>query len=289
MDAQQIKGLLSRILTNDGLVTLLTGAGVSAESGIPTFRGPEGYWTIGSRNYQPHEIATYAMFRQNPVEVWKWYLFRRSVCREAEPNPGHVAISEMETLLGDGFRLLTQNVDGLHLRAGNSLARTYQIHGNLNYMRCAKQCLDAIYPIPDTIPDKKRGCRLSDDELALLACPACGALSRPHVLLWDESYDERFYRFESSMRVAAQTALLMVVGTAGATNLPNRVAAEVLKRGKVIIDINVQRNVFSQVALQSNGGVFWQADSAQALPVITALMRSVKDDHKDKEVYSTSS
>ncbi|NOS74904.1 MAG: RNA polymerase subunit sigma, partial [Methyloglobulus sp.] len=115
------------------LITVLTGAGVSAESGIPTFRGEEGYWTVGSRNYQPSEIATQAMFQRNPKEVWKWFLYRRGICEDALPNPGHLAIVKMEKLLGSRFRLVTQNVDGLHLRAGSNIDRTYQVHGNLNY------------------------------------------------------------------------------------------------------------------------------------------------------------
>ena len=272
-DSEKLAGLLASKLEGDGLITILTGAGVSADSGIPTFRGPEGYWTIGSQNYQPHEIATLAMFQRHPVEVWKWYLFRRSVCRNAEPNPGHRAISEMEGLLGDRFRLLTQNVDGLHLRAGNTLDRTYQIHGNLNYMRCSRRCSETIVPVPDDIPAKDRDSELTDDELALLACPSCGALARPHVLLWDESYDETFYRFESSMQVARQTTLLIVAGTAGATNLPNQVAATVMRRGNTLVDINIQPNVFSEAARNSPDGMFYRESSVIALPVITELIR----------------
>lgn len=274
-EEKQLKRLLSQKLNHEGLITILTGAGVSAESGIPTFRGPEGYWTIGSRNYQPHEIATHAMFQQNPMEVWKWYLYRRTVCRAADPNPGHQAIVEMETHLGDRFRLLTQNVDGLHLRAGNSLQRTYQIHGNLNNMRCSNRCTDSIYPIPDKMPEKHRDSELTEADLALLACPACGALSRPHVLLWDESYNETFYRFESTMRVAGETSLLIVAGTAGATNLPNQVASQVLNMGHTIIDINIQPNVFSKAALSSHEGMFLQQSSVQALPMIAGFVREL--------------
>ncbi len=271
-DEEQLEILLTKKLEQDGLITIMTGAGVSAQSGIPTFRGPEGYWTIGSRNYQPHEIATHTMFRQNPVEVWKWYLFRRTVCREAHPNAGHAAIAQMETLLGNRFRLLTQNVDGLHLRAGNSAQKTFQIHGNLNYMRCARSCTDAIYPIPEQMPAKHRDSQLTDDELALLGCPDCGSLSRPHVLLWDESYHEVFYRYESTLCAAAETVLLIVAGTAGATNLPNQVAAEVLSRGNAIVDINIQPNVFSQAALRSRGGMFLQQTSVQALPMVAGYV-----------------
>src|SRR5262245_34496521 len=99
-------------------VIVLTGAGVSAESGIPTFRGKEGYWTVGAREYHPQELATHAAFEAMPLEVWAWYLYRRGVCRAAAPNPAHAAIAAIERALGNRFVLVTQNVDGLHLRAG---------------------------------------------------------------------------------------------------------------------------------------------------------------------------
>ncbi len=140
------------IVQSKGRITVLTGAGISAESGIPTFRGPEGYWTIGSAEYHPQEMATLAMYKQQPLEVWKWYCYRRSICLNASPNTGHAALVELENRIGDRFTLITQNVDGLHLAAGNSRQRTYQIHGNINFMRCSYECTGTIYPIPEIIP-----------------------------------------------------------------------------------------------------------------------------------------
>ena len=81
-----VRELLDAGLSGDGPIVALTGAGISAESGIPTFRGPEGYWKIGSKNYQPEELATWSTFSKMPDEVWAWYLYRRGVCRAAEPN-----------------------------------------------------------------------------------------------------------------------------------------------------------------------------------------------------------
>ncbi|MEM9195817.1 MAG: Sir2 family NAD-dependent protein deacetylase, partial [Myxococcota bacterium] len=129
------EALLEQSRTLSGKVVFLTGAGISAESGIPTFRGEEGYWRVGSQNYHPQEMATRAAFRAMPDEVWAWYLYRRSVCRAADPNAAHRAVADLDSALGDGFLLVTQNVDGLHLRAGSPLERTYQIHGNIDYMR----------------------------------------------------------------------------------------------------------------------------------------------------------
>ena len=177
--------LLRQFKESGGRVTILTGAGISAESGIPTFRGPEGYWTVGSREYRPEEMATQAMFAQAPWEVWAWYLYRRTVCKSAKPNDGHRAVVEMELLFGDGFRLITQNVDGLHLQAGNSDSRTYQIHGNLHLMRCAHACSQALFPFPTGVGDKGKNQAVTEVEKSLLRCPRCHGLARPHVLWFD--------------------------------------------------------------------------------------------------------
>ncbi len=234
-------------------ITVMTGAGVSAESNIPTFRGPEGYWTVGSKEYHPQEMATHAMFMQQPYEVWKWYCYRRSVCVNADPNSGHFALVKMEEILQDRFTLITQNVDGLHLRAGNSEERTFQIHGNIHYMRCSRECSDNLYPIPDSIPSRPIIKEFSQELLDQLRCPRCGELARPHVLWFDESYDEKYFRFESSLNIATQTDILLVVGTAGATTLPNHIVQVVLKQGGLVIDINIAANVFGDLAKQNNG------------------------------------
>ena len=265
-----IRKMLATIARGDGRITVLTGAGISAESGIPTFRGPEGYWTVGSQVYQPQEMATFSMFTLQPDEVWKWYLYRMGVCARAEPNPGHLALAEMERRFGDRFTLLTQNVDGLHLRAGNTLARTFQIHGNVFYMRCSQECSEAVYPIPGGVRAKTREEHLTDSDRALLRCPLCGARSRPHILLFDESYNEHHYHFYSSLDTARQTALLIVVGTAGATNLPNQVARAVYQRDGVILDINIETNPFAQLAESSLQGFFLREPSATALPAVRA-------------------
>jgi len=262
---------------SDGRITVMTGAGISAESGIPTFRGPEGYWTVGSKAYHPQEMATHAMFLRHPEAIWQWYLHRVDTCRGAAPNPGHHALVEMETLFGDRFTLITQNVDGLHLRAGSSLQRTFQIHGNIFYMRCSKQCTTEIFPLPEGLPGKQKNEALTADEKSRLRCPACNGWARPHVLWFDEVYNETYFRFESSMAVAADTDLLIVVGTAGATNLPNQVAWAVKHRGGAIIDINIERNVFSDLALSGAKGFFVKAESGTALPEMVKIMKKAAD------------
>jgi NAD-dependent deacetylase len=269
--------ILQDFATGSGRLTVLTGAGISAESNIPTFRGPEGYWTIGSTEYQPQEMATYRMFKQKPEEVWKWYLYRVGVCKKAQPNPGHYALVEMEALFKDRFTLITQNVDNLHLRAGNSRGKTFQIHGNVFFMRCDDECNRNVYPIPENLTDREKNKSLTEADRQLLICPDCGSRTRPHVLWFDEMYNEHYYRYHSSLKVAQETDLLLVVGTSGATSLPNQVVWEAKHRNSMIIDINIEENPFSNIALNSQQGFFIKQASGEALPAILKQFKTVME------------
>ena len=268
----RLKEILIRFNELQGNITVLTGAGISAESGIPTFRGKEGYWTVGSREYRPEEMATLRMFTRDPFCVWQWYLYRKTICSKADPNSGHMAIVALERSFDDRFCLITQNVDGLHLRAGNSLERTYQIHGNINFMRCSKECTMDFFPIPREIPPKAKNDAVTDNDKLLLTCPHCGSLSRPHVLWFDESYNERFYRFESSLQRAMETDLLLVVGTSGATNLPMQVGGLTARKGAWIIDVNLEPNPFSRMAESTGNGYYYKGKSGDVLPVIVDFL-----------------
>ncbi len=269
---QEIRDVLKDVARGSGHITILTGAGISAESGIPTFRGPKGYWTVGSKEYHPQEMATHSMFTQAPDEVWKWYLYRMGICGKADPNPGHLALVDMEKHFRDRFTLITQNVDGLHLRAGNSLERTFQIHGNVFYMRCSDECSTSVYPVPDEVSPKTKSETLTESDHQLLRCPDCGKRSRPHVLWFDEAYNEHHYHFASSLNVAQQTELLIIIGTSGATNLPNQVAWEVSRHDGIIIDVNIEENPFSNLALQSSNGYFIKEASSTALPCMWEVL-----------------
>lgn len=272
---RHLKKTLQDFARGSGRITILTGAGISAESGIPTFRGPEGYWTIGSKEYHPQEMATYSMFVKKPDEVWKWYLYRIGVCGKASPNPGHFALVGMETLFKNRFTLITQNVDNLHLRAGNRLEKTFQIHGNVFFMRCAGECALTVYPIPEDLSGRGKNENLTEKDRSLLMCPDCGSRTRPHVLWFDEMYNEHFYRYHSALNVAGETELLIVVGTSGATNLPNQVVWEVKNRDGIIIDINIEENPFSNLALKSRRGFFIKQPSSKALPSILHVFKEI--------------
>jgi len=252
---------------------VLTGAGISAESGIPTFRGAEGYWVVGSKNYMPQEMATQEMFRRSPEEVWRWYLYRFGICRQAEPNPGHYALVDLEKGLDDRFLLITQNIDGLHRRAGSGISRTYCIHGDVDWVRCASGCTRELMPLPD-FSVRSKDHRFSQADRDKLICPGCGGWLRPHVLWFDEYYDEEYYKFESSIRAANEASLLLVVGTSGATNLPMQIGAIALRNNAAVVDVNPEENPFSQMAQRSPRGFFARGTAAERLPQIVQFILS---------------
>ena len=266
-DMAAVQKLCERAARGPGLVVALTGAGVSAASGIPTFRGQQGYWTVGSEHYTPQEMATFEMFQRHPEAVWGWYLYRRGVCLAAMPNAAHTALVELEQALGERFMLLTQNVDGLHLRAGNTVARTLQVHGNLHWMRCARECGRGPVPVPDTFDARPAGEPLQPGERPSLTCEPCGGWMRPHVLWFDETYDEGRYRFQSALRAAAQAAMLLVIGTSGATTLPMAAAELAAQSGAVLVNIDPGTNPFAPLA-RATGGVHLAGEAVTKVPAV---------------------
>lgn len=264
---RELLPILEPVMRSRGNVLVLTGAGISAESGIPTFRGSEGYWVIGSQNYMPEEMATLAMFERHPEQVWRWYLMRFGVCSKAEPNQAHRALVTLENLLQERFTLVTQNIDGLHRRAGSSEARTYCIHGDAAYVRCAAGCDLGLLPLP-SFGSEPIGSELTVQQRVLLTCPECKGWLRPHVLWFDEYYDEVNYRADSAMRAAQQADLLLVVGTSGATSLPMRIGMLCLQLGAAVIDINPEPNPFSVMASKAPRGHAVRSTACEALPNI---------------------
>ncbi len=268
MALEHIQSILQEPKTR---ITALTGAGISAASGIPTFRGPGGYWTVGSKHYLPQEIATQAMFSRHPKEVWTWYVSRLGGSSGARPNQGHDALVQMERSLQDRFTLITQNIDNLHILAGNTLQRTLQIHGNINFTRCSRACSAELFALAEALKTARENNALNDDELALLRCPSCSAWLRPHVLWFDEEYDEYYFRSDSALSVASNTDLLIIAGTSGATTLPNAIANRVYERGGCIIDVNIEENSFTELALASDQGLLMRESSVTALPKLAEL------------------
>ncbi len=210
-------------------------------------------------------MATRQMFQLDPLLVWEWYLYRLGVCFRAKANAGHLAIASMEKSLSNRFTLITQNIDNLHIRAGNSPQRTFQIHGNIGLSRCSQSCVPELFKLPASLFSACKNQSLSETEQKMLRCHYCKSWLRPHVLWFDECYDEEYFRFDSSMNIAAKTDLLIIVGTSGSTTLPNHVTNLALRNNACIVDINPEDNPFSEIAVNSPGGMVFRRPASEVL------------------------
>ncbi|WP_338865917.1 NAD-dependent deacylase [Myxococcus stipitatus] len=191
------------LLDSKTWLLVLTGAGVSAESGVPTFRGLNGLW-----EGQPVEaVASPEGFAKDPQRVWRFYSQRRAGASSVAPNPGHSALVDWERHLGDRFLLATQNVDGLHLRAGSQ--RVVEMHGNLFTTRCSNDdCKRAPFPDTTVYPDG-----------TVPGCKDCGSLLRPHIVWFGEYLDpsdlERIQGFAQRAVRSGGRLVFLAAGTSG--------------------------------------------------------------------------
>ncbi|MBI3680608.1 MAG: NAD-dependent deacylase [Acidobacteria bacterium] len=196
-------------------VAVLTGAGISAESGIPTFRGQGGLW----RQYRPEDLATPEAFDADPKLVWEWYNWRRSLIAKAQPNPGHRALAQLEERVPE-FCLITQNVDGLHERAGSRMV--VRLHGDIWTLRCTHCGLS---------------CKNEDPELGELPprC-ACGGLQRPGVVWFGENLPAECWQTAEKASRAAE--VFLVVGTSAVVMPAAGLAAVAKNAGARVIEVN---------------------------------------------------
>jgi NAD-dependent deacetylase len=187
---EELLGTLRKSLEAARIVAF-TGAGISAESGIPTFRGPNGLW----RNFSPEKLASLEAFSRDPGLVWEWYDWRRQVIHKAQPNSGHRALAEIERRATGSFTLVTQNVDGLHDRAGSR--NIVKLHGDIWQVRCtgcAAEKQNEQVPL-EPLPPR---CR-------------CGALLRPAVVWFGEALPESAW--ERALEAAPRADVFLVIGT----------------------------------------------------------------------------
>ena len=219
-------------------IFVLTGAGISAESGIPTFRGEGGLW----QSYRPEELATPMAFRRDPKLVWEWYDWRRSLIANAEPNTGHLALVQLENEK-EGFSLATQNVDGLHQRAGSR--NVLELHGNIWKLQCTgcgNERIDYTVPLPELPPQCE-----------------CGALERPGVVWFGEQLPKEV--FQAALHDAAESDLTLVVGTSALVRPAAGLAHEALRAGRPVIEINPD-----ETSLTSNATLSLHGPSGELLP-----------------------
>ena len=207
-------------------IAILTGAGISAESGVPVFRGSGGLW----RQFRPEQLATPEAFHQQPELVWEWYLWRRARIADAQPNEGHRTIAAWQRSRR-GVTLLTQNVDGLHARAGSPAAM--ELHGNIWKVRCAAGC---GFEVVD---------REGDPARANLKC-ACGAWLRPSVVWFGETLDSE--TLSAATAAAAGADLVMVVGTSAVVYPVAALPQMARQRGARVVEVNVDETPLTAIA-----------------------------------------
>lgn len=215
-------------------IVILTGAGVSAESGVPTFRGAGGLWN----SFRAEELATPEAFARDPRLVWEWYAWRRELVEACAPNPAHDAMARAALSRGGTLGIVTQNVDGLHHRAARTAAAVMgvdpdvafplEVHGAIHRDRCSSCSLRDPAPGPvdttsvDTLP----------------ACSACGAAMRPDVVWFGEALDARV--IGAAFDAAEEASVCLVVGTSALVHPAASIPSATLSAGGQIIEVNLE-------------------------------------------------
>jgi NAD-dependent deacetylase len=234
-------------------VLVLTGAGVSAESGIPTFRGKDGYW----RNLDPTKLATPEAFARDPQLVWEWYRERRQRIRIARPNAAHEAIARLAQHT-DEFLLVTQNVDDLHARAGMPTQRMVRIHGDIFVTRCLRcnferqdyeqeheheQEDSAVFGVREHVRALKAATRRRTPK-----CPECGALMRPGVVWFGEQLPRNELQRVENFLDAGACEVVIVAGTTATFGYIIDWALRGSRGGAEIIEVNPEETSLSRFA-----------------------------------------
>lgn len=229
-EARDIVGKASKIV-------VLTGAGVSAESGVPTFRGEQGLW----KTYRPEQLANPSAFSANPELVWEWYQWRQSIVAKCEPNAGHRALAELEGRK-PSVTLITQNVDGLHRKAGSE--NVLELHGNIWRTRCTREGNPRDYD-------------------GNLKC-SCGAWLRPHIVWFGESLDPQV--LDEAFSKSEFSDVFLCVGTSGLVAPANMLPRVAQQAGATLIELNVEPTPLSQSA-----DYFLEGPSAELLPRLLSV------------------
>ncbi|MBW7904207.1 MAG: NAD-dependent deacylase [Phycisphaerae bacterium] len=214
----------ARLLSGSGSVCVSTGAGMSAESGVATFRDAGGLWS----RFDPSQLATPEAFARDPVRVWEWYRQRRAQLRTIEPHEGHRVLAAWERRFPD-FSLVTQNVDGLHTRAGSR--RVIELHGRLDVARC-QSCPCEIHGLDDLGPDPR--------------CPECGERVRPGVVWFGELLPPD--AVDAAFDAAARCDVILVIGTSGVVHPAAGLVEAARTAGASVIEINPNESALSGMA-----------------------------------------
>ncbi|MBU0559708.1 MAG: NAD-dependent deacylase [Bacteroidetes bacterium] len=234
-------------LKNARSLVFFTGAGISAESGIPTFRGKDGIWN----KLKPEELANFNAFLKNPDMVWEWYQYRRKIVNESKPNPGHTAIKDFENHYD--VSVVTQNVDNLHGRAGSN--NIYELHGNIerNY------CIDCLKPF--SIEHYRA------ESKGVPKCLECGGLVRPDVVWFGEMLPQKI--FADAERKAEHCDICFIAGTSAVVYPAAYIPVSARQHGAFLVEINIESTEISHHVDYSIFG-----NSGEILPEIYKAARS---------------
>ncbi len=235
----EFSGDLISLIRSARSMAVLTGSGISAESGVPTFRDAQtGLW----EKYDPLQLATPEAFLENPELVWSWYKWRRQLIKNAAPNPGHFSLVDFESKF-DNFTLITQNVDGLHQRAGSK--NIIELHGNINRSRCWRDNHQFDVP-PDNCPK-------------LPLCPICSQFLRPDVVWFGEEMPVE--ELETASSAASSCDIFFSIGTSAVVYPAASLIPMASSQGAAIVEINLELTPISTLA-----DYFLQGKSGQILP-----------------------
>lgn len=244
-----------RLLEGAGRIAFLTGAGISAESGVPTFRGEGGLW----RTHRAEDLATPEAFRRDPRLVWEWYAWRRSVVAGCAPNPGHLGLARFVLARGGSASLVTQNVDGLHRVAAERAAAgadpgpafPLELHGSLFRDLCSGcgTCFEDPAPVDASAPE------------TLPRCPLCGALLRPDVVWFGENLDVD--TVAEAFDLARGADVCVVVGTSALVHPAASLPLATLRSGGAVVEVNPD-----ETPLTPHAAITLRGSAASVLPVL---------------------
>jgi NAD-dependent deacetylase len=217
------QNIKDKIIDLDEFV-FLTGAGISQESGIPTFRGPEGLW----RKYDPMILASISGFNENPKLVWEFYKYRQELIYNCSPNLGHVSIANFEKIKKSSY-VLTQNIDGLHEKAGSK--NIIELHGNILKVECT-EC-----KFKDKIKQKK--------ELFPPICKICKSVLRPSVVLFGEPLNPEIW--EKAEQISNNCDVMFIVGTSLNVGPVNQLPLYAKRNGSILVEVNPEPTLFTEI------------------------------------------
>lgn len=228
-------------------IVFFTGAGISAESGIPTFRGKDGFWN----KLKPEELANFNAFLRNPQMVWEWYNHRKKIIRDSKPNAGHLAITEFEKYFDD-VTVITQNIDNLHRRAGSR--KIFELHGNIERNYCIKchTYYNEELDFSEGVPKCK-----------------CGGLIRPDVVWFGEFLPAD--QLEESEKATIKSDIFFVVGTSAVVYPAAGLVYTAKQTGAFLVEVNIEETEVSSIVDASFFG-----EAGKVLPVILEKVKGLK-------------